>query len=356
MKKNPQSAVRNPWPRPDDDMGGSFELRHQNISEAKAVLSSSRQGGPQSRLTRREFVRKITALGISLGVPPIISRPAVCYAGYNTKTTLAMATGNRIQATRKAIELLGGIGSFVKKGDRVVLKPNMSFPHPPQRATNTHHEVVSTVAELCIEAGAREVLVLDFPFNRPEPCLRLSGIRDACKRIKNVYALVVVEKKFFRTVPVKQGKAISQVMVMKDVLDCDVFINIPTAKSHTTTGVSLGMKGLMGVIWDRGYFHSKVDINQAIADLSTAVKVDLILLDASRALVNGGPSGPGQVESPRAIIAGTDPVAVDAMGVTLANWYGQKFAGSQVKHIAAAHEMGLGTLNLKEVKVLKVRV
>jgi uncharacterized protein (DUF362 family) len=116
------------------------------------------------------------------------------------------------------------------------------------------------------------------------------------------------------------------------------------------------MKGLMGVIWDRGYFHSKVDINQAIADLSSAIKVNLIVLDASRALINGGPSGPGKVDYPGAIIAGTDPVAVDAIGVSMANWYGQKFSGLQVKHIAAAYEMGLGTLILDDVNVLKARV
>jgi uncharacterized protein (DUF362 family) len=310
----------------------------------------------QLKLTRRQFVKKTAAVGLALGVPPLIGSSKTCYAAQSVKTSLAVVTGDRIPATRKALQVLGGMEAFVKKGDRVVLKPNMSFPHPPQRATNTHPEVVATVAQMCMEAGAREILVLDFPFNRPKPCLRLSGIKDACQAIKNVYAFTIVEEKFFQTVPVKQGKAIRQVKIMKDVLNSDVLINLPTAKSHTTTGVSLGMKGLMGIIWDRKYFHSSVDINQAIADLSSAVKVDLIVLDASRALVNGGPSGPGKIEQPRTIIAGTDPVAVDAMGVTLVKWYGQKFDGSRVKHIAAAHQMGLGTININELKVLEAHL
>ena len=200
------------------------------------------------------------------------------------------------------------------------------------------------------------MLVLDYPFNRAQPCLQLSGIKDACDRLKNVYTLALTEEKFFSSVHVPRGKVVRQVKVMKDVLACDVFINIPTAKSHTTTGVSLGMKGLMGVIWDRGSFHAGVDINQAIADLSSAVRVDLIVLDASRALVNGGPSGPGQVIEPQTIIAGTDPVAVDALGVTVAPWYGQTFNGSRVKHIAAAHELGLGTLDLSGVDLIKARI
>jgi uncharacterized protein (DUF362 family) len=116
------------------------------------------------------------------------------------------------------------------------------------------------------------------------------------------------------------------------------------------------MKGLMGIMWDREYFHAKVDINQAIADLVSAVKIDLTVLDASRALLNGGPSGPGKIEKPNTIIAGRDPVAVDALGVTLVDWYGQKFTGSQVKHIAAAHAMGLGTMDLNAIKILKAQV
>jgi uncharacterized protein (DUF362 family) len=107
----------------------------------------------------------------------------------------------------------------------------------------------------------------------------------------------------------------------------------------------------MGVIWDREYFHSRVDIHQAIADLTSLVKVDLTILDASRALATGGPTGPGRIETPNTIIAGTDPVAVDAMGVSLVEWYGQKLTGSRIKHITAAHNMGIGTMNLDEVTI-----
>ena len=263
-------------------------------------------------ISRRQFVKKTAVLGLALGVSPIAYRPSACY-GRPGKELLSVVTGSRIDAVKKAVGILGGMKAFVKKGSRVVLKPNMSFPHPPQRATNTHPEVVSSIARMCIEAGAREVIVLDYPFNRPKPCLSFSGIRDACSKIGNVYTLAVSDERFFTSIPIRKGKVIHEVKVIKDVLSCDVFINIPTAKSHTTTGVSLGMKGLMGVIWDRGFFHSRVDINQAIADLSSEIRVDLTILDASRALVNGGPTGPGKVEHLNTIVAGTDPVAVDAM-------------------------------------------
>ncbi len=263
-----------------------------------------------------------------------------------------MVTGDRITATRTAIQLLGGMERFVKKGNRVILKPNMSFPHPPDRATNTHPEVVAIVAELCVQAGASEIIILDYPLGRPAVCLRRSGIRDACSGLRNVHTVALAEEKFFKEVSVPRGKALKKVKLMKAVLESDVFINIPTAKSHTTTGVSLGMKGLMGVIWDRKYFHSQ-DIHQAIADLSSVVKVDLTLLDASRALATGGPTGPGRIVTPQTIVAGIDPVAVDALGVGLVEWYGQKLKPSEVKHIVAAHDMGLGSMNVDQMNIIR---
>jgi uncharacterized protein (DUF362 family) len=118
------------------------------------------------------------------------------------------------------------------------------------------------------------------------------------------------DERFYQSVSVPQGKVIKRLKVMKEVMSCDVFINLPAAKSHSATGVSLGMKGLMGVIWDRGYFHAKVDLHQAIADLSSVIKPTLTIIDASRALITGGPSGPGKVERLDTIIAGVDPVAL----------------------------------------------
>ena len=198
--------------------------------------------------------------------------------------------------------------------------------------------------------------VVDHTINRAEKCLKLSGIGEACGSMKNVYVYAVNDKKFYRSVEIPKGKVLKNVKIIKDVLDCDVFINLPCAKSHTTTGVTLGMKNLMGIIWDRRAFHSDFDINQALADLTSAVKINLTVLDASRALTTGGPKGPGVVTKPKTIIAGIDPVAVDALGVTVADWYGQKFTPKQVKHITAAHAMGLGTMDLPNITVKKAAV
>jgi uncharacterized protein (DUF362 family) len=299
--------------------------------------------------TRRNFL-KAAAAGLALGLPgrPLLAAPV-------TDHDLVVVSGDPAAATRKALEAMGGIGRFVQKGQRVVLKPNMSFANPPERASTTHPLVVTTVAQACMEAGAERVVVLDYPLYKTELCLQRSGIQDACKSIRGVYVLGLDERKFFREVKVPQGKVLDRVEVMKEVLDSHVLINLPQAKSHSSTGVSLGIKGLMGLIWDRWSFHARYNINQALADLATVIKPQLTILDATRALASGGPGGPGDVQKPNLIIAGTDPVAVDAYGVTVAPWYGQNFKGRQVEHLLVAHQRGVGKIDLEQLRILKER-
>ena len=132
-----------------------------------------------------------------------------------------------------------------------------------------------------------------------------------------------------------------------------VLINVPVAKSHSATGVSLGLKGLMGLIWDRDSFHSKFNINQGIADLATVIKPQLTILDATRAMASGGPGGPGDVKKPNLIIAGVDPVAVDTYGVGVVQWYGWSFKGRQVEHLLIAHQRGLGKIDVDKLNIFK---
>jgi len=298
-------------------------------------------------MTRRKFL-KIAAAGTAL---TLADRPSFLVA--KEEYDLAVISGEPVAATRKALEAIGGISRFVKKGQQVVLKPNMSFARTPDFSASTHPLVVATVAQACIEAGAQQVLVLDHTLQRAELCLERTGIREACKNISGVHVLALQERKFFREIKIPQGKVLESVEVMKDVLDSPVLINIPVAKSHSATGVSLGMKGLMGLIWDRESFHSKYNINQAIADLGTVIKPQLTILDATRALASGGPGGPGEVKKPNLIIAGIDPVAVDSYGVSVAPWYGQNFKGRQVEHLLLAHQRGLGKIDVEQLKIFK---
>jgi uncharacterized protein (DUF362 family) len=301
-------------------------------------------------MTRRKFL-KTTAAGIALG---LAGRPSFSIA--KEEVDLAVISGDPVTATKKALEALGGISRFVKKGQRVVLKPNMSFTRTPEFGATTHPQVVATVAQACMEAGAQQVLVLDHTLHRAELCLERTGIREACKDIPGVHVLALQERKFFREIKIPQGKVLERVEVMKEVLDSPVLINIPVAKSHSATGVSMGIKGLMGLIWDREIFHSQLNMNQALADLATVIKPQLTILDATRALTSGGPGGPGEVKKPNLIIAGIDPVAVDSYGVSVVPWYGQTFKGRQVEHLQIAHQRGLGKIDIEQSKVFKEKV
>jgi uncharacterized protein (DUF362 family) len=299
------------------------------------------------KITRRQFL-KTSAAGVALG---LVGNPSFSVA--KEEYDLAVISGEPVAATRKALEAIGGISRFVKKGQPVVLKPNMSFARTPDFSATTHPLVVATVAQACLEAGAQQVLVLDHTLQRAELCLERTGIRDTCKNISGVHVLALQERKFFREIKIPQGKVLERVEVMKEIVDGQVLINIPVAKSHSATGVSLGLKGLMGMIWDRESFHSQYNINQAIADLATVIKPQLTILDATRALASGGPGGPGEVKKPNLIIAGIDPVAVDSYGVSIVPWYGQNFKGRQVEHLLASHQRGLGKIDIDQLKVIK---
>jgi uncharacterized protein (DUF362 family) len=192
--------------------------------------------GDQSGISRRHFL-KATAAGVAIG---LAGDPSFLNAAEDVD--LAVISGEPAAATRKALEALGGISRFVKKGQRVIIKPNMSFAKSPDFAATTHPLVVVAVAQACIAAGAREVLVLDHTLQRAELCLERAGIRDACKQhVPGVHVLALQDRKFFQEIRIPQGKVLERVEVLKDILDNAVLINIPVAKSHSATGVSLGL-------------------------------------------------------------------------------------------------------------------
>lgn len=301
----------------------------------------------EKKISRRQFLKTTTA-GIALS---LVGHPS--FSNQKEEYDLAVISGEPVSATRRALEVLGGISYFVKKGEQVVLKPNMSFSRTPDFGATTHPLVVATVAQLCMEAGAKQVLVLDHTLHQPELCLERTGIREACKNLSGVHVLALQEKKFYQEIKIPKGKVLGKVEVMKEVLDSQVFINLPVAKSHSTTGISLGLKGLMGIIWDREVFHSHHNIHHAIVDLATVIKPQLTLLDATRALVSGGPGGPGEVKNPNLIIAGIDPVAVDTFGVGIVPWYGRKFRGREIEHLLLAHQRGLGKIDIDQLKIYK---
>lgn len=311
------------------------------------------------RLSRRQFLKNAAGLALAAGVSPVLEKVAshAEAADVSEEIDLAVVKSTSPEtATVAAVEALGGIGKFVKSGDVVVIKPNMAFPNPPNWASTTNPEVVLATVKLCIDGGARSILVIDHPLSRPEQCLKRTGVAAACEKLNSKKVRVSMEtgQRNYKEVKLENARALERTQVHKALLRADVFINIPVAKSHSATGVSFSMKNVMGLIWDRRYMHERIDLHQGIADLTTFVKPSLILVDATKILTTGGPQGPGRAEKLNTIIAGTDPVATDSYAVTLSTWNNRKYAPKDVEHIAAASAMGLGEIDISNLSIRKL--
>jgi uncharacterized protein (DUF362 family) len=269
---------------------------------------------------------------------------------------IAVANGAPAAAARAAVDAIGGMSRFVKPGQSVVIKPNMSFAHGPENATNTHPEVVREVLLMVKEAGAGRVRVLDHSLHNPEQSLERSGILAACNSVEEGICHHLMTQGFYRQESIPGAKDMRENSFMRDVLDADVIIAVPVAKSHSGTGVSLSLKGQMGLIWDRRIMHSRYNLNTSIVDMNLKVKPHLAIIDATRVLTTGGPGGPGKVITPGEVIASADPVAADAMAVASYEWYGRRMQPHQVPHIQQAHERGLGRMDIENLRVQRLKV
>lgn len=274
----------------------------------------------------------------------------------NTTPDVSIVKGERAAAARAAVELLGGMQRFVKPGNRVVIKPNMSFARPPAAGTNTSPEVVRELAVMCKEAGAASILIPDNVLHMENACLEKSGIQDACAAVDKNMVQAISSPHLFKETIIPQAEDIPRTDIMKAVLKSDVLIAAPTAKSHSSAGVSLSMKGMMGLIYNRGVFHGRYDLDTAIVDLCTVLKSDLAVIDASRVLSTGGPQGPGKVIRTDTVIASADMVAADATAVSMFEWYGRRFKPSQVNHIRLAHKRGLGRMDIENLNNRRLSV
>ena len=145
--------------------------------------------------------------------------------------------------------------------------------------------------------------------------------------------------------------AVEGVKAAREALRADCLINVPVAKSHTATGVSLGMKNLMGLVWDRVSYHRSGQIHRAIAETTQALLPALTILDATRVLATGGPQGPGEVVELGKVFASADPVAIDAVGASLSPWGGRSYRPADVGYIREAAALGIGSTDAEVLKV-----
>jgi uncharacterized protein (DUF362 family) len=251
--------------------------------------------------------------------------------------------------TRAAIDALGGITSFVSAGYDVIIKPNICTDyHPPEYASTTNPIVVATLVSMCLEAGASRVRVMDFPFGgTAKSAYDISGIKTAVEAVGGEMTVMSYPKYITADIPL--GKSMTKTRVYPDLLDTDLLINVPIAKHHSATRLTLGCKNLMGTVLDRNMMHA--DIHQRIADLTSLIQPDLTVVDAVRILMNHGPTGGdlADVKQTDTIIASRDIVAADSYATTL---FG--LTAADIGYIMASEELGLGTTDLASIDLREI--
>jgi uncharacterized protein (DUF362 family) len=303
------------------------------------------------------------ATGISPSVPtqaeiaPTESNPVDATATHEPSPTsspayLAVSRGPDPAAiTRMAVETLGGMAAFVSPGYDVIIKPNICTDyHPPEYASTTNPTVVAALVSMCLEAGAKRVRVMDYPFGgTPQSAYQISGIAEAVEAAGGEMHIMTQQK--YIQVDIPLGKDLKKVEIYPDILEADLLINVPIAKHHGSTRLTLGEKNLMGTILDRNLMH--INLTQRIADLTSLVRPGLTVIDAVRILTNHGPTG-GDLNDVRqmdTIIASRDIVAADAYATTL---FG--LTSADIGYIQASAELGLGTTDLSSIDLREVSI
>jgi uncharacterized protein (DUF362 family) len=308
-------------------------------------------------MKRREFIIKSVGAGIVAGTAVSLLKPEKLFA-YNKNISdalpydlVAIKGGTPEAMFDKAIASLGGISKFVKKNQTVVVKPNIGWDATPERAANTNPGLVARIIEHCYNAGAKEVYVFDHTCSEWTRCYKNSGIEEAAKKAG---AKVVPgnSESYYHPVEVSKGKVLKDAKVHELILESDVFINVPTLKHHGGARLSVTMKNLMGIVWNRSWWHAN-NLHQCIADFTTYRKPDLNVVDAYRVLKRNGPRGVSvaDVTTMKYQIIGTDMVATDAAAAKV---FG--LDPVQVKHIIMGEELGSGTTNLDELKINRITI
>lgn len=255
-------------------------------------------------------------------------------------------------AVRRLFASLGGIQKFIK-GDlsesAVLIKPNLCLPHPPGLATTTSPALVDALCAFLIAGGVGRIVIADHTLQQASR-FRNAEIVKVARRYPRTELILADKQDLFEPVEV-DGQALKKTETLKLLRSVDLMINVATAKHHSAARVSLAMKNLMGLIWNRSVFHTRLDLGQAIGDLALAVRPGLNIIDASRVLLTGGPTGPGPVALENRLFASTDILALDSVVTSRYHFGGRGLLPKQVPHLVAAFENGVGEIDLEKIDV-----
>ena len=300
-------------------------------------------------MDRRKFIQKTAGAGLSLGLATSMFGNLSAMA-FNPVDLVAIKGGEATDMFNKAIEAIGGMSRFVKRGQTVVVKPNIGWDAEPEKAANTNPKLVHRIIEHCLNAGAKEVFVFDHTCDTWTRCYTNSGIERATKDAGGKIVGGNTEN-FYQSVEVG-GKVLKSAKVHELILSSDVFINVPVLKHHSSTKLTVAMKNLMGIVWDRGFWHRN-NLHQCIADFATFRKPDLNIIDAYAVMKRNGPRGVSvdDLVPMKSQIISTDMVAADAAAAMM---FGSK--PEDIPYINFADELKVCVKDLSKLNIKRLTI
>ncbi len=306
-------------------------------------------------MKRRDFIIKSINAGIFTGAALSVGGFGKIFANTVNSSLpydlVAVRDGEPDLMLDKALKAMGGIQNFVKKGQTVVVKPNIGWDVPPERAADTNPLLVNRIITHCFTAGAKEVYVFDNTCDKWSACYKNSGIEKAAK---DAGAKVVPahSESYYQSVEIPKGKNLKNAKVHELILSSDVFINVPVLKNHGSARITVAMKNLMGIVWDRRYWHRN-NLNQCIADFATYRKPDLNIIDAYQVMTKNGPRGTSTADliKMKYLIVSNDMVAADAAAAKVFGIEPQ-----DAEYIPLANQLGVGQIDLSKLNINRIRV
>ncbi len=299
-------------------------------------------------MKRRQFIRSVSAGALGIGFLPLLKHPLFA-AQLPRPQAVWVENGEPEELLSRALKEYGGLQRFIKKGDEVVVKPNIGWDRPPELAATTNPQLVGAIVRACFKAGAKKVKVFDRTCNNPRRCYRSSQIEEYAKRA----GAKVEQIRRNRFKPLKiNGRVIDQWPIYSEYLTADKVINVPIAKHHSLARVTLGLKNLMGVMGDnRGLIHNNFE--EKLTDIDGKILPTLTIIDAYRILTANGPVGgnPKDVKLTKTLILSDCTVSADYLALSL---FGLTL--DDVPHIKRAYEKGLAKYNRKNLIVRKIRL
>ena len=310
-------------------------------------------------MKRRDFLKTSAVAGAALslnfdGLQAALSSNTV--AVEKAPDLVAVMGGEPAAMLDKALEALGGIGKFVKKGQKVVIKPNIGWDRAPEMAGNTNPELVAALVKKCLGAGAQKVTVFDHTCDNWQKCYETSGISDAVKKAGGIM-MPGNDEKYYKEVAIPGGVTLKNAKIHESLIEADVWINVPVLKNHGGAKLTCAMKNYMGIVWDRRYFHSN-DLQQCIADICTWNKKPVLnIVDTYRIMHKNGPQGKSlsDVAQLKTLIASTNIVATDTAALRFFNQV-EKLDISAVGHIGKGEALKLGTSNLDKLTIKRIKI